>query len=234
MIKFQSLPYIPLRITSGYGDRTEQVSHIKNATKWHSGVDIGRDFSKYPADNGNAGNVLAVMDGEVVEVGYNNARGNFVILEHERENGKKVETLYQHLHSTISQSHGKVKAGEPIGIMGFTGVGSGTHLHFELRINGKPIDPTRHLYVVEHEQAKPILPPDVLRLAEKVKNALPVEQQSIDFLSTHKIPHEVFRKILAGEDLSPRTNDWIRNDYMHGEALYQRIEEYKKKVRAGK
>ncbi len=231
MIKFQSLPYIPLRITSGYGERTILV---KGATKWHDGVDLGRDKSKYPDPMGASGDVLAVMDGEVVEVGYNNARGNFVILEHERENGNKVETLYQHLHSTISQSHGKVKAGQPIGIMGNTGVGSATHLHFELRINGKPIDPTRHLYVVEHEQAKPILPPDVLRLAEKVKNALPVEQQSIDFLSTHKIPHEVFRKILAGEDLSPRTNDWIRNDYMHGEALYQRIEEYKKKVRAGK
>ncbi len=228
MIKFQSLPYVSLRITSGYGWRKKQVEHIKNATEWHEGVDIGRDKSKYPADNGNAGNVLAVMDGEVADVGYNNARGKYIILEHEAHDGNKVETLYQHLHS-VSENHGKVKAGQPIGIMGNTGVGNATHLHFELRINGKPIDPTRHLYAVE--LAKPILPPDVQRLAQQVKKALQAEQQSIDFLSTHKIPIEVFRKILAGEDLSDKTNNWIRTDYPHGEALLHKIEEYKKKVR---
>ena len=46
MIVFQSLPYVPLRITSPYGDRTEQVKNIPGATKWHDGVDIGRDKKK--------------------------------------------------------------------------------------------------------------------------------------------------------------------------------------------
>ncbi len=232
MIVFRSLPYIPLRITSPYGDRTEQVKDIPSATKWHDGVDIGRDKSKYPNATEDGGDVLAVMDGTVVDVGYNRARGNYVKIEHERENGNKVETLYQHLYSSISPSHGSVKAGDVIGRMGKTGVGAGLHLHFELRIAGKAVDPTRHLKEIA-KQVTVKLPADVERLSDKVKKSLGFSDETMAFLYSHRWPKELFRKILAGEDLGADTIAWIKS-YKYGEAVLERIEEYKVKVRGDK
>ena len=232
MIVFQNLPYVPLRITSPYGDRTEQVKNIPGATKWHDGVDIGRDKKKYPSATEDGGDVLAVMDGVVVEVGYNRARGNYVKLEHERENGNKVETFYQHLYSAVRPGHGRVKAGEVIGRMGKTGVGAGLHLHFELRIAGKPVDPTRYLNSIAKQNTIK-LPADVQRLAGEVKKLLRFSDKTMDFLCSHRSPKELLRKILSGEELSAETVAWIRS-YKHGEALLQRIEEYKKKVKGAK
>ncbi len=228
MIVFRSLPYIPLRITSPYGDRAEQVKDIPGATRWHDGVDIGRDKSKYPRATEDGGDVLAVMDGVVVDVGYNRARGNYVKIEHERENGNKVETLYQHLYSAISPS-GSVKAGDVIGRMGKTGVGAGLHLHFELRIAGKPVDPTRYLKEIAKQDTVK-LPADVQRLANKVKKLLGFSDETMAFLYSHRWPKELFRKVLAGEDLGADTLAWIHS-YKHGQAVLERIEEYKKQKR---
>lgn len=154
MIKFQSLPYKPLRITSGYGDRSEQVKGIPGATAWHDGVDIGRDKSKYPVGDGPCGNVFAVMDGIVIDKGYNKARGYYLILRHAEENGRRIETLYQHLYSEGLPLKTVVKAGQIIARMGKSGVGNATHLHFELRVNGKPIDPTNHLKAIDKESIR--------------------------------------------------------------------------------
>ncbi len=233
MIKFGSLPYIPLRITSPYGDRSEQVKDIPGATKWHDGVDIGRDKAKYPNATEDGGDVLAVMDGVVVDVGYNKARGNYVKIEHERTNGNKVETFYQHLYKSVSPSHGRVRAGDVIGRMGKTGVGAGLHLHFELRIAGKPVNPAKYLKEAGNQKTELKLPADVQRLANKVKTVLGFSEETMDFLYSHRWPKELFRKILAGEELGADTIAWIRS-YKHGQALLERIEEYKTKVRGGK
>lgn len=138
MIKFNSLPYRPLRITSPYGDRSEQVKGIPGATPRHDGIDIGRDRSKYPSGSGPCGPVLAVLDGRVEKTGSNSARGKYILIDH----GGGVKTLYQHLHSIKVDPGDQVTAGQEIGQMGNTGVGNATHLHFELRLNGKPVDPT--------------------------------------------------------------------------------------------
>lgn len=144
-MEIKHLPYVPLRITSPYGRRN--VSHIKGATSWHDGVDIGRDKNKYPSGVGASGNVYSVANGTVINVGENKDRGKYVIIQHNAE----IQTLYQHLNSISVKVGQNVKSGDTIGQMGCTGVGNATHLHFEIRANKKPIDPTPFLMAFKHK-----------------------------------------------------------------------------------
>jgi murein DD-endopeptidase MepM/ murein hydrolase activator NlpD len=98
--------------------------------KLHKGIDIV----------GNT-NILAADNGKVVEAGYKDDYGNYVIINH--QNG--YETLYGHL-SKITTSTGKiVEKGEKIGIMGATGDAEGVHLHFEIHKSGGLENPLKYL-----------------------------------------------------------------------------------------
>lgn len=103
---------------------------IPGATKDHNGIDIGAPLGTP---------VIASADG-VVEValeGYNGGRGNYIIIDH--ENG--IKTLYQHLN-TVDVSVGQtVVYGQKIGTVGNTGVSGGAHLHFEVWVDGTPVNP---------------------------------------------------------------------------------------------
>ena len=136
-------PYIPLRITSPYGQRSA-ANLPQGATLWHDGIDIGRDYKYGGAySNDPCGPVYAVLDGTVTDSKFYNGRGNTIKIDHGNINGQRIMTLYQHLHkdkrATVGQ---KVKAGDIIAQMGRTGMGSDmmVHLHFELHINGKTVD----------------------------------------------------------------------------------------------
>jgi murein DD-endopeptidase MepM/ murein hydrolase activator NlpD len=88
------------------------------------------------------GTVSAAADGVVSKVGSNltgtNGYGHYIYIEH----SGGYETLYAHLASRPSLSAGtRVTAGQAIGVMGNTGTSTGTHLHFEVRKNGTPINP---------------------------------------------------------------------------------------------
>lgn len=96
---------------------------------YHAGIDI--------AGLPTGSSILSVYDGVIVYTGYQGARGNLVIIDH--ENG--YVTYSQHLNVIDVQVGQRVYKGQRIGGMGATGVVTGVHLHFEVFVNGKLVDP---------------------------------------------------------------------------------------------
>ncbi len=112
-------------ITSGFGYRMHPVLHYR---RLHTGVDIG-------APTGTP--IHAAGSGYVIWASRRGGYGNCVIIDH----GGGKATLYGHM-SRISVSGGQeVTKGQIIGAVGSTGMSTGPHLHFEVRINGKPVNP---------------------------------------------------------------------------------------------
>ena len=115
--------------SSGFGPR---VHPIYGSVRPHQGIDL----------NGNTGDrVRAARSGEVIVAGPRSGYGNTVVVYH----GLGYSTLYAHL-SAISVAEGdQVASGDRIGSIGASGLSTGPHLHFELRIDGKAVDPTPYL-----------------------------------------------------------------------------------------
>lgn len=118
------------RIGSGFGPR---VHPIYGTTRQHQGVDIG-------ARTGNP--IWASKNGRVIFAGWKGGYGNTVVMVH---GDGTVTTLYAHM-SVIHASVGdRIDQGEVIGEIGSTGLSTGPHLHFEVRVNGTPRDPVAFL-----------------------------------------------------------------------------------------
>lgn len=98
----------------------------------HKGIDISGPGN--PA-------IFAYDKGEVVQSSYNSDFGYYVIIKHSPE----LTTRYFHLYEPGVQPGTKVSKSQQIGVMGTTGDSTGTHLHFELMVNGKQIDPYPYL-----------------------------------------------------------------------------------------
>ncbi|MEG2719921.1 MAG: peptidoglycan DD-metalloendopeptidase family protein [Oscillospiraceae bacterium] len=115
-------------VSSGYGGRS---------MGWHTGVDLTRPGGSTGAP------VVASASGTVVTAGGGGSYGNHVIISH----GNGVQTLYAHmLRGSIRVSPGqKVSAGQVLGNIGATGNVTGPHLHFEVRINGKAVNPLPYI-----------------------------------------------------------------------------------------
>lgn len=113
-------------LRSGFGPRMHPILHqLRN----HQGVD-------WAAPPGTP--VVAVFEGTVSFAGANGGYGNFIRISH--PNG--LATGYAHLSAFAERLAGaKVKAGETIGYVGTTGLSTGPHLHFELYVEGQPVDP---------------------------------------------------------------------------------------------
>jgi len=121
----------PLRgpITSRYGTRIHPVFKTR-AT--HTGIDI----------SGKKGDpVRAAAPGEVLYTGWLRGYGQVIILDH----GGNLTTVYAHLSGIDTNEGNKVAAGDLIGRVGSTGVTTGNHLHFEVRVNGNTADPMKYL-----------------------------------------------------------------------------------------
>lgn len=98
----------------------------------HAGMDIA---------NGQGTPIRAAKAGTVILAGWNGGYGNSVVIDH----GGGFTTLYAH-QSRLRVSEGQaVKQGQQVGDMGSTGNSTGSHLHFETRVNGDPRDPARYL-----------------------------------------------------------------------------------------
>jgi murein DD-endopeptidase MepM/ murein hydrolase activator NlpD len=112
-------------ITSGFGPRTHP---IYGGSRVHTGLDIA-------ASQGTP--IKAAGDGVVKMAGVNGGYGNWTLIDH----GGGLATGYGH-QSRIAVSVGQhVSQGEVIGYVGSTGASTGPHLHWEVRVNGNPVDP---------------------------------------------------------------------------------------------
>ena len=121
--------YTPGTRTYGY-----RMHPILGYMRFHSGQDIG-------APSGTS--IIAADSGVVSYCGWNGGYGNCVMINH---GGGRV-TLYAHM-SAYNCSYGQtVNQGDTIGYVGSTGVSTGPHLHFEVRINGATVDPMQYFSV---------------------------------------------------------------------------------------
>ena len=116
-------------LTSSFGYRTHPVLGTR---RLHAGVDFGA---------GTGTPIVAADGGTVVSAGWHGGYGNAVIIDH----GGGVATLYGHQSRLAVSSGARVSRGQVVGYVGSTGMSTGPHLHFELRINGVPSDPMARL-----------------------------------------------------------------------------------------
>ncbi|RLA65841.1 MAG: hypothetical protein DRQ88_04345 [Epsilonproteobacteria bacterium] len=116
-------------ITSYFGPRKSQFS---GRTKMHEGIDIGaRTGSK----------ILSPADGTVTFAGKKPGFGYFVQLDH----GYGVETVYAHASKLLVSLGEQIKRGMVIARVGSTGLSTGPHVHYEVRVNGTPVDPMYYI-----------------------------------------------------------------------------------------
>jgi murein DD-endopeptidase MepM/ murein hydrolase activator NlpD len=116
-------------ITSPYGYRTHPIFGDQ---RLHTGVDIGAPYGAP---------VVASDDGRVVFAGVMSGYGNAIVVDH----GGGLATTYNHLSAFFVGSGQQVGRGSSIGAVGCSGYCTGPHLHFEVRINGSPVDPMPYL-----------------------------------------------------------------------------------------
>ena len=118
-------PIEKMSLSSSYGMR---VHPITGKLARHNGVDI-------PAPYGTP--IYATADGIVGRAQRLGGYGNYVEIEH----GNAIETRYGHMSSFVVQPGQQVKKGDVIGYVGSTGRSTGNHLHYEVRIDGEPVNP---------------------------------------------------------------------------------------------
>jgi murein DD-endopeptidase MepM/ murein hydrolase activator NlpD len=112
-------------LTSYYGNRKDPFTHDSD---FHPGLDISADYGQP---------VLATGDATVSSAGANGAYGNMVTLDH----GYGIVTKYGHLSRIAVMGDQRVKRGDVIGYVGSTGRSTGSHLHYEIWMNGRLTNP---------------------------------------------------------------------------------------------
>lgn len=117
-------------ITSGFGNRGYVTP---GASSYHQGIDIGAEM----------GTKVVAADGGVVTFAGNDGSGygNYIIVTH--DNG--TQTYYGHLSGIGVRKGQRVSQSQPIGNVGSTGISTGPHLHFAMKINGSFVDPSKYI-----------------------------------------------------------------------------------------
>ena len=136
--KLQSIPAIqPIsnkdlkRTASGYGWRIDPVYKTR---KFHEGMD-------FSADTGTP--IFATGNGKVVYAGWKRGYGNTIDIDH----GYDYLTRYAHLSKIEVRKGNVVKRGEEIGLVGNTGKSTGPHLHYEVRLKDRPMNPVNYYFL---------------------------------------------------------------------------------------
>ena len=118
------------RIASGFGYRIHPIYGIP---KMHKGLD-------FTAPQGTP--IYATGDGTVAKAGAATGTGNHVVINH----GYGYESVYMHMVRIKARVGQRVKRGDVIGWVGSTGASTGPHCHYEVHINGRPVDPVYFFY----------------------------------------------------------------------------------------
>jgi murein DD-endopeptidase MepM/ murein hydrolase activator NlpD len=116
-------------VTSSFGVRR---SPYGGSREMHAGIDIRARYGSP---------VTATAAGRVVFAGRDPGYGGLVVVDH----GGSLQTLYGHLSALYVHEGQRVRRGQPIGAVGASGRATGSHLHYEVRIDGRPVDPDRYL-----------------------------------------------------------------------------------------
>jgi murein DD-endopeptidase MepM/ murein hydrolase activator NlpD len=124
-------------LTSSFSIRRFHPVHEKY--KAHTGIDYG-------APKGTP--IFATANGTVIFSGWQNGYGNLVILRH--PNGYK--TYYGHCNTLIARKGDYIEQGQVLARVGETGIATGPHVHYEVRINNRPVDPN----TVKAKKGKPV------------------------------------------------------------------------------
>lgn len=112
-------------LTSYYGSRSHPIS---GKFDYHTGLDIAAPLGS---------DVYAALPGTVSEVGYSNTYGNYIKLSH----GNRLTTVYNHCSKILATEGAVIRQGERIALVGSTGVSTGSHLHFDMLVDGNYTDP---------------------------------------------------------------------------------------------
>jgi len=152
-----AIQYLPLgkpvqgSISSGFGRRKDPIN---NKSAYHTGIDF----------RGSRGDrIFATASGVVKKAFRNGGYGNYVLLDH----GNGYTSSYAHMLKYMVHKGDSVERGQLIGLIGNTGRSTGTHLHYEIALNKKPINPSKFLKVAD--LAKVV---HIRRRNTKKKNAL--------------------------------------------------------------
>jgi len=116
-------------VTSGFGPR---ISPFTEKPAWHDGLDIGA------APNTP---VRAPAQGRITSTGYDPKLGNMVRVDH----GYGVETVYGHLAKALVKEGQRVERGDVIALVGSSGLSTGPHLHYMVKVNGQALDPSKYI-----------------------------------------------------------------------------------------
>ena len=116
-------------LTSGFGAREDPFT---GSFSVHSGLDIANVVGT---------EIFAPGDGIVIFAGEKSEYGNCVVVDH----GRDITTLFGHLERFIVKTGDKVTRGQHIANLGNTGRSTGPHLHYEVRLNGVPVNPRRYV-----------------------------------------------------------------------------------------
>ncbi|MEY2884740.1 MAG: hypothetical protein RL490_2464 [Pseudomonadota bacterium] len=123
------LPVKSFRYTSGYGVRFDPFN---GGAAMHAGIDLAGAYGEP---------IYAAANGVVMQAGRSGGYGNLVELGH----GKGIDTRYGHLSQILVRSGERVRQGQMIGRMGSTGRSTGTHLHYEIRVDGRAVNARPYL-----------------------------------------------------------------------------------------
>jgi murein DD-endopeptidase MepM/ murein hydrolase activator NlpD len=119
-------PVKTAEFTSGYGTRTDP---FRGGAARHQGIDLAAPVGTP---------IYATADGTVSDAGYNSGGyGNLIKVNH----GRGIETRYGHLSRILVSPGQRITRGQLIGHMGSTGRSTGSHLHYEVRIDGRAVNP---------------------------------------------------------------------------------------------
>jgi murein DD-endopeptidase MepM/ murein hydrolase activator NlpD len=123
------LPADRMELSSGFGYRYDPFN---GQSAMHAGLD-------FTGPHGSP--IRAAAAGRVIFAGVKSGYGNVIEIDH----GHGIETRYAHLSGLVARVGDRVGSGEQVGRMGSTGRSTGTHLHFEVRVGGSPVNPRRFL-----------------------------------------------------------------------------------------